>query len=142
MSERCPGATAVRAHELRGWKLAFRRTADIVPAVGHTVHGALYQITASDRWLLDRFEGVHRAVYRRMTVPTGGRERALAYVMNRHHIAPPEDCYYDLINIGYLDWGLPTAALLAARNASIKTNQMVQQDQEEFLGQYRRPDDF
>jgi gamma-glutamylcyclotransferase (GGCT)/AIG2-like uncharacterized protein YtfP len=142
MSERCPDATSVRVHELVGWKLMFRPKADIVPAAGHTVLGGLYRITRADELRLDRYEGVHRGRYRRKHFLVGS-QWAFTYVMNRSlaEEAPSAE-YFALIERGFQDWGLPRVALVAARHASIRTNQMVQRYQEELLGQHRRPNDF
>jgi gamma-glutamylcyclotransferase (GGCT)/AIG2-like uncharacterized protein YtfP len=120
MFDRCPDATSVRVHELLGWKLIFRRSADIVPADGHTVVGGLYRITRADEVALDRYEGVHRGRYRRKHFLLGS-QWAFTYVMNDSltEEAPSAE-YFALIERGYLDWRLPTAALVAARNANVK----------------------
>jgi gamma-glutamylcyclotransferase (GGCT)/AIG2-like uncharacterized protein YtfP len=142
MFERCPDAIPVRSYELIGWKLVFRRTADIVPAVGHTVLGGLYRITPADEVALDRYEGVHRGRYRRKHLLVGS-QWAFTYVLNRSlaEEAPSAE-YFALVERGFQDWNLPTAALVAARHASIRTNQMVQRYQEELLGRHRSFDDF
>jgi gamma-glutamylcyclotransferase (GGCT)/AIG2-like uncharacterized protein YtfP len=122
MSERCPGAIPVRTYELCGWKLMFRRTADIIPALGHTVVGALYGITGGDEVTLDRYEGVHRRRYRRKHFLVGG-EWALFYVMNSSYAEEaPSAEYFALVERGFQDWSLPTAAVIAARDASVKVD--------------------
>jgi hypothetical protein len=120
MFERCPGAIPIRMYELPGWKLIFRRTADIVPAVGQTVLGGLYRITLTDELALDRYEGVHLRRYRRKNFLLGS-QWAFTYVMNCpvDEEAPSTE-YFALIERGYRDWKLPTAALIAARNANVK----------------------
>jgi gamma-glutamylcyclotransferase (GGCT)/AIG2-like uncharacterized protein YtfP len=114
MFERCPGATPVRAHELLGWKLVFRGTADIVPCFGHTVVGALYSVTHADIRELDRFEGAPYGRYRRKYFWVG-RQRACTYVMNSSlaEEAPSAE-YYSLIEQGYLDWNWRTSELVSA----------------------------
>jgi gamma-glutamylcyclotransferase (GGCT)/AIG2-like uncharacterized protein YtfP len=133
MLERCPGATPVRAHELLGWKLMFRRTADIVPAVGHTVLGGLYRITCADEAALDRFEGVRLGRYRRKHFLVGD-QWALFYVMNSSYAeeAPSSD-YLALIERGFQDWQLPTAALVAARDASVNLDPLTHQLREGYI---------
>lgn len=130
MFDRCPDASPVRTHELLGWKLVFRRTADIVPAAGHTVHGGLYRITLTDELVLDRYEGVHRGRYRRKHFLMGG-QWVLFYVMNSSYAdEAPSPEYFALIERGYKDWHLPTAALIAARDASVKVDPLIQRRRE------------
>ena len=126
MFDRCPGAIPVRSHELIGWKLIFRRSADIVPAVGHTVLGGLYRITPADEMALDRYEGVHRGRYRRKNFLLGS-QWAFTYVMNRSYFeGAPSAEYFALIERGFQDWNLPTSALVAARNARVKVDPSIQ----------------
>jgi gamma-glutamylcyclotransferase (GGCT)/AIG2-like uncharacterized protein YtfP len=114
MFDRCPGAIPIRVHELVGWKLMFRRTADIVPAAGHTVLGGLYRITGADDVALDRHEGVHRGRYQRKHFLIGD-EWALFYVMNSSCAEEtPSPEYYTLIEQGYKDWNLQTSSLASA----------------------------
>lgn len=130
MFERCPGAIPVRSYELIGWKLIFRRSADIVPAVGHTVLGGLYRITPADEIALDRYEGVHRGRYRHRHFLVGD-QWTLFYVMNSSYAEEaPSAEYFALIKQGYLDWRLSTAALVAARNASVKAALVPQRHRE------------
>jgi gamma-glutamylcyclotransferase (GGCT)/AIG2-like uncharacterized protein YtfP len=130
MFERCPDATAVRSHELLGWKLVFRRTADIVPTAGHTVLGGLYRITLTDELALDRYEGVHRGRYRRKHFLAGG-QWAFTYVMNSSQAEDaPSSEYFALVERGYTDWNLPTDALIAARDASVKAALVPQRHRE------------
>ena len=130
MFDRCPGATPVRSYELLGWKLVFRRTADIVPAVSNTVVGGLYRITPADEVALDRYEGVHRGRYRRKHFLAGG-QWAFTYVMNSSQAEDaPSSEYFALVERGYKDWNLPTATLVAARNASVKVDPLAQRRRE------------
>lgn len=119
MSERCSGASPIRAYELLGWKLIFRRTADIVPCFGHTVMGGLYRITRTDEIALDRNEGVGRGRYRRKHFLLG-RHWALAYVMNSSiPEGPPTAEYLALVEQGYRDWNLPTDGLALAHSHAL-----------------------
>jgi gamma-glutamylcyclotransferase (GGCT)/AIG2-like uncharacterized protein YtfP len=130
MFERCPGAVPVRTHGLRGWRLVFRGTADIVPAVGHTVLGGLYRITCADEAALDRYEGLRRGRYRRKHFLVGS-QWALFYVMNSSYAEEaPSAEYFTLVERGFQDWKLPTAALVAARDASFKVDPLAQRRRE------------
>ncbi|MXZ01981.1 gamma-glutamylcyclotransferase [Candidatus Poribacteria bacterium] len=57
MRERCPGITHIGRYQLDGFRLVFNYHADIVPAEGCTVHGALWSITPGYEAALDRYEG-------------------------------------------------------------------------------------
>ena len=89
----------------------FRRTADIVPCLAHTVLGGLYRITPTDEVALDRYEGVRRGRYQRKHFLVGG-QWALTYVMDSSFVeeAPLAE-YFALIEQGYQDWKLPTDGL-------------------------------
>lgn len=85
MAHRAPGARPVGTGCLDGHRLFF--TADgyaaIRPQRGHRVHGVVWQVTARDIAVLDRYEGVGEGWYRRCRVAVrhGGRTRAcLVYV--------------------------------------------------------------
>lgn len=86
-------------------------------------HGALYTITKSDEAALDRYEGyresaplsgAYRKVYLEATVESRPVE-IMFYVMNSNSIAAPSDDYYEVISDGFVDWGLATDSLAAAR---------------------------
>ena len=70
MQRRCPGARAVGHAQLDDWKLIFntRGAANIVPAKGSVVHGALWRFLPHHVGLMDRWEGVALGVYRRAWV--------------------------------------------------------------------------
>ena len=130
MFERCPDAIPVRSYELLGWKLIFRRSADIVPADGHTVLGGLYRIILTDELALDRYEGVHRGRYRRKNFLLGS-QWAFTYVMNSSYAEEaPSAEYFALVERGFQDWNLPTDALIAARDASVKAALVPQRHRE------------
>ena len=125
MLVRCPGAIPVRTYELLGWKLLFRRTADIVPCFGHTVIGGLYRITEADSWALDRYEGIRRGRYRRKHFLVGG-QWVLSYVMDSSisEEAPSAE-YLALIDQGYQDWHLPTAGLALTSAHALGVDSLV-----------------
>ena len=86
MQRRCPGAQDAGRARLDGWKLIFntRGAANIVPAKGSVVHGALWRFLPHHVGLMDRWEGVAHGVYRRTWVRVqqdGERPRtALTYI--------------------------------------------------------------
>ncbi|MBL8644671.1 MAG: gamma-glutamylcyclotransferase [Rhodospirillaceae bacterium] len=116
MRQRCPAARPVGAAELRGYKLCFRRWADIVPAADAHVLGALWQVTPACIRALDAFEGED---YRQITVTVahdGKAVDAMAYIMTgEQRLAPPDMAYTREIAVGYRDWGFDETILRRAR---------------------------
>jgi gamma-glutamylcyclotransferase (GGCT)/AIG2-like uncharacterized protein YtfP len=84
MARRCPrsnplGLARLERHRLpvmrEGWLTAVRDARS-------TVHGVLWDIALSDVPALDRYEGVQRGLYAKVSQPVvaeGGANRALAY---------------------------------------------------------------
>lgn len=108
MLQRCPTATPVRTLFLRNWRLVFRQVADIEPADGHMVAGALYWCEQRDVAALDRYEGVKHDLYRQVRFRiTKTGEEAFFYRMNDNYVAMPSVSYYRTIEEGFSDWGLP-----------------------------------
>lgn len=70
MARRCPGAQAIGAAELPGWRFHAntRGSASILPQSGAVVHGVLWRCTPDHFHMLDRYEGVHWGNYRRRIV--------------------------------------------------------------------------
>jgi gamma-glutamylcyclotransferase (GGCT)/AIG2-like uncharacterized protein YtfP len=76
MEEWCPGAAYLGPARLDGFRLAFLRrstrwkagAADVMPADGHAVWGALYEVGADELAALDRKEFVAQSGYRRREV--------------------------------------------------------------------------
>lgn len=110
--ERCPHAEPVRALMLAGHKLVFRGVADIVPAKGRKVAGALYRITDHCEAALDRYEGwprLYRKTYKRVS-----GQPIMWYTMNDCRISPPMVGYLATILRGFSDWRLDVSLLAAA----------------------------
>jgi gamma-glutamylcyclotransferase len=115
----CPGHRFVGAARLDGFRLEFRRrsvrwgggAADLVPATGESVWGALYELPDGALEALDRKEGAGFA-YRRIDVEVelDGRPRsAIAYEVGRkepQEVAPTAD-YLRLLMAGAAERGLP-----------------------------------
>lgn len=76
MAQWCPRARFLGPARLEGFRLAFLRrsarwkagAADVIPAVGEEVWGALYEVSAADLDALDRKEFVADSGYRRREV--------------------------------------------------------------------------
>jgi len=105
----CPESQPVGRADLPDHRLVFRFWADIVPAPGHTVPGALYDVTERDLAALDEYEDCP-ALYERVRVTVqeaDGRREAMTYRMRPgYNLAPPEADYWHLLVRGYRDWNL------------------------------------
>lgn len=118
---RCPNARCFGRFTMPDWRLVFDRVADIVPAPGEAVEGALYEITRKCERALDRYEGFpHLYVKEKFKVIyTGQRGRrierdAMVYVMWSESLCQPSDFYANTIRTGFDDWGIPHDTLDAA----------------------------
>lgn len=89
MAFRCPGARALGASQLHGWRFHVntRGSASILPSEDSVVHGVLWRCRPEHFHILDRYEGVHWGNYRRRHVevltPYGTFDRAIVYAGTR-----------------------------------------------------------
>ena len=124
MAARCRDSAPVDRATLPGHRLTFRRVADIVPAEGHEVSGAVYMVSAQDTKALDRYEGYPHLYTRRMVLVRLGDGRiieAFVYVMKpSYRFEPPGYYYLRTIVEGYLHWGLDIGPLHEAITHSKK----------------------
>ena len=114
MLRRCPTAVPERRHILQNWKLVFRDVADIEPEFGKYAEGALYWVMPKDIVSLDRSEGVHHGMYRRVDYLLDNEETIFFYVMNDIRVLPPGASYYSVIENGFADWGIDPLPLQTA----------------------------
>lgn len=112
MEFRCPGAKLVGPARLADWRLTFRGVADIEPAEGRVVQGALWMATPADVRALDRYEGAPRfyeQVWVEVEMPDGRKRRAMTYVMTDGHrgrVGLPSQGYYNSIHDGFAHCGI------------------------------------
>jgi len=120
MKGRCPDAVGVSAAVLNGWRLKERTYADVEPAPGECVHGALYEISADDLSSLDFYEG-YPEFYDRVEVSVvdskGASRSAWVYTMtaqykDRRSDRPYSDQYRAVCSEGAEAWGIPNAFAL------------------------------
>jgi gamma-glutamylcyclotransferase (GGCT)/AIG2-like uncharacterized protein YtfP len=117
MRIRCAAARPDLRARLDGWRLTFRGVADIEPAEGRTVHGALWLLSDDDVCSLDAYEGAP-GNYRQLTVGVetdDGPRRAMTYLMtDGSYLGLPSPWYFGRIEAGFRDWGLPLGELYSA----------------------------
>lgn len=127
MSYRCPDSTPVGPAKLHDWQLTFRGVADVEPAQGEHVTGALWNCPPADVASLDAYEGVRGGFYRReflqVELPDGSTARALVYIMCPTLLdnqSMPSPRYLGSIVAGFHDFGLDHAMLEAALDRTYK----------------------
>ena len=115
MKSRCPDSVGISAAVLSGWKLVERTYADIEPAAGECVNGALYEISERDLENLDRYEGFPGYYIRREVMVTdnaGVFRKAWVYIMTedcgkRRDNGRYSDRYRMVCAEGAAAWGIP-----------------------------------
>ena len=118
MKSRCPDSVGVSAAVLSGWKLVERTYADIEPAAGECVNGALYEISERDLENLDRYEG-YPDYYTRNEVlvadNAGVFHKAWVYTMTTDECGKHRDHgkysarYRKICSDGAAAWAIPNA---------------------------------
>lgn len=114
MIRRCPKAKPIGALVLPKARLVFRGYADVEYDESSEVHGGLWEITKDCEKALDRYEGVHRDLYRKtyIRVKVGKKvANALVYQMNADYYESPPPFYLGIVRKGYKDFGLNYKAL-------------------------------
>ena len=116
MLARCPDSKPITKAILHDCKLVYRRgVATIEKSKGDKVYGALYHITDKGLEALDRYEGYPTLYYRYVVtveVPYTRKQDVIAYIMpSTYKLSPPVPGYYNIIEEGYRNWGLPVEQL-------------------------------
>lgn len=117
MLDRSPGARRISPAILEDWRLVFRRgVADVRPASGRRVLGAVWSVQDSDLDALDGYEGIASGSYSRYKLPVrtnDGELWAWAYVMpsGRADREPPYEGYLLTVAEGLRQWGHPIVEL-------------------------------
>lgn len=122
MDVRCPAAKPVGRMRLADYRLIFRGVADVEPAEGRHVSGALWWITADCEAALDRFEGYpYHYVKRTTSVEMDGQTyTVMFYVMRQSHgTGEPPGSYEACLREGYDDFGIPQAQIDRAIEESV-----------------------
>ncbi|NCC41124.1 MAG: gamma-glutamylcyclotransferase [Gammaproteobacteria bacterium] len=117
MARRCPGARYRGCAALPGYELIFRGCADLRPAPGQVVQGAIWDIDETHLLALDRYEGYPTFYGReRLTVEYEGCPvSAIVYLMQPgRSVVPPTASYLQALAEGYAACQLPKEQLTAA----------------------------
>lgn len=133
MFYRCPTAKPIAVTLLKDHQLVFQGRpfgahANVIPAKGHEVPVAIWEITAEDEASLDIYEGVRGGYYTKeyMEVDVNGKKKeALIYIMTPNPYGTPTDGYLHTIVQGYRDFNfsariLNEAVIHAYENTALK----------------------
>lgn len=106
---RCPAAKRVARCTLPDHELFFDGVADIRPAPGKVVEGAIYEITDRCEHALDKYEGYPNLYTKAQFMVWDGsvRLKVMTYTMKSNRIAKPSPSYEQVIRDGFDDWGIP-----------------------------------
>ena len=115
MAHRCPGFKPVAPAVLPNYRFAFKGVADIEPAYGENVYGALYVLRPQHMKALDHFEGFPNLYIKKQALVRilDGLEpkcftKATVYIMrNGDYYAEPSPSYLNTILTGCRQWKLP-----------------------------------
>lgn len=111
MRTRCPGAVALGAATLAGFRYAIARGYGMVaPQPGARVHGVLWRLTPRDYAALNLFESLDSGVYRRAFLTVEGPHgpcRALVYRARRGGRRRAMPGYQERVIAAAADWRLP-----------------------------------
>ena len=123
MKRRCPDSVPVVVGRLPGKGLSFSSVLTIEDSEAHSTLGAIYEVSAKDERELDRYEGFPRTYSKRYTnaVVQGERREVFYYVLNKPYaLITPTARYYEIVEDGYLDWGLDLTQLEASYQRALE----------------------
>jgi len=119
MRARCPGAVALGAATLKGFRYVIARGYGVVvPRPGARVHGVLWRLTPRDYAALNLFEALDSGLYRRAVVTVAaphGPCRALIYRAQRGGRACAMPGYQERVVAAATDWQLPSRYIAELR---------------------------
>ena len=108
MAKRCPNAKALEKYILNGYKLEFRRVANIKKTSKKIdrIACGIWEITEACEKSLDIYEG-YPHLYGKIKIKLDDGREVMTYFMNSGFQAPPSSEYLNTIIQGYQDFGLP-----------------------------------
>ena len=115
MAHRCPGFKPIAPAALPDYRFAFKGVADVEPASGENVHGALYLLTPKHMKSLDHFEGFPNLYIKKQALvrildclePEHFTLATVYVIRNSNCYAEPAQQYLNTILNGCRQWKLP-----------------------------------
>ena len=107
MATACPTAVPIGARKIQGYRLVFRRYADIVESEEDCVWGGCWEIDAAAEYVLDGIEG-YPDLYRKLVI-----DGMMVYQMNEsgYPEMEPSPDYVEMIREGLVDFDLSPETL-------------------------------
>lgn len=125
MGNRCRGSKYISNYKLEDYQLTFRGVADVIPAPGNLVVGALFSVNGNDLSRLDKYEG-YPTLYDRVYIQDEFFGTIMFYEMQKGKFGFPTKRYFECIEKGYADCGLPIGKLNEAlRHTTKQVNRFV-----------------
>lgn len=125
MKFRCPDAQIYSTGMVQDYELSFNKVATLIKKEGELSPALVWKLPSSDEKSLDKFEGYPHK-YKKIAVDVKCGDEiisGMAYVMvNSNEYKIPTDEYYQRIEKGYIENGLPLEYL---ENALAKTEEKV-----------------
>ncbi len=125
MTHRCPAAVSHGQARLLDYSFRFSGPADVVRAPDSYVDGVLWTITDQCLAALDLLEGYPYYYNRRMlrVLHQGRIVKAITYFMQPGNLdSPPSAGYFNMVEEGYREHGVPVDQLYNAREACYYEN--------------------
>jgi len=116
MAERCRDAEYIGNLTIRGIKLVFKYHCDVIRSPEDSVICSLWNISEDDEYELDMLEGY--PIYYTKREIQSSRGRVFFYQMtdSKKQLRLPSNYYFDMVERGYHDCGIPLEQLYRARD--------------------------
>ena len=114
MARRCPGAVAFGRARLLGHRFRFAGPADVQVDRRYFVDGVLWDITEDCLKSLDVLEGYphfYERKWAQVEYDQGECSALVYYMQPGHRNSPPSSGYFNMVNEGYEEFGVPTRQL-------------------------------
>ena len=136
MKFRCPDATIYDQGMVQDYELSFNKVATLLKKKGEEAPALLWKLSSSDERSLDKFEGYPHK-YKKIAVDVKCGDEivsGMAYVMvNSKDYNTPKDEYYQRIEKGYIENGLPLEYLEQAfEKTEEKMCERIERDEDIF----------
>lgn len=125
---RCPDSKLIGTGFIKGYELLFKGVATIIPSKRSKVPVVIFELSDKDIYMLDKYEGVERNLYRKEIIPvtldSGEIVECMVYILNGFkEEGKPSSNYFMTIMEGYIQNNLPLKYLIKAYERSFMSDQ-------------------